>query len=139
MKEISKTEKWLLGGIAIELIIGIVIIAFVYSTYVESISTSELNLEVLAILSSILIPITFLIFIEITRDESWRNFKYNKRISVVIVLLLFAALYLVFTATSIGIINKTTNITNAVKLLYYSLSLCAIILTTLLTIYVYIY
>lgn len=138
-EELTKTTKLLLGMITVVVIIAIVILASIYYTFIPYIPPTELNLEALAILSGIFIPITFLIFVDITRDESWRNLEHYKFISIIILLSLFAALFSLFGAASIGIINTQTSIQNAISLLYISMSLCAIILIAILTIYVYIY
>ena len=133
----SKIAKWTLIIGAIAIIIASVIITYVYVKNIPKIAITESNVEVLATLSSIFASITALVFVDIIRSESWKKFKYGKFTSIIMVLLLIIAIYLLFGASSIGITSSNLSINNTILLMYGSVETCVIILVILLPIYTY--
>ena len=118
---------------------AIIALVYVYLSVITKISPSELNSEVLGVLASIILPVTFLIFIDITKDKSWRKLRGNKVISVGVAILLFLAIYFMFGAGSISILNSPINIKSVIPLMFASIGICVIILIFLISIYIYIY
>ena len=127
---------WFVSG---AVIFAIIIATIIYSEFISKIPSTELNLEVLDVLASIILPITFLIFIEVSKDRSWRKMRYNKIMSVAILICIFIALYFTFGAGSISIINSSQNIYVTIHLMYAAIAISLITLVALITIYVYIY
>lgn len=120
-------------------ILYIIWVTYFYSTNISEITSTESNIEVLATLASIFVSITILVFVDIIRSESWKKLKWNKPISKIMVLLLILAIYLLFGAGSTGIISSTLGMQSTITLMYISISMCAVILTILLSIFVYSY
>ena len=117
----------------------IILITYFYSTNISEIASTESNIEVLATLASIFVSITILVFVDIIRSESWKKLKWNKPISKSIALLLILTIYLLFGAGSTGIISSNSGMQSTITFIYISISMCAVILTILLSIFVYSY
>ena len=120
-------------------ILYIIWVTYFYSTNISKITSTESNIEVLATLASIFVSITILVFVDIIRSESWKKLKWNKPISKSIALLLILTIYLLFGAGSTGIISSNSGMQSTITFIYISISMCAVILTILLSIFVYSY
>ncbi len=133
----SKIAKGTLIIGAIVVIVASIIITCTYFKDIPRITSTESNVAVLATLASIFVSITALIFVDIIKSESWKRFKYNKVTSIIIVLILILAVFLLFGASSTGIISSTFAIQNTILLMYSSIEICVIVLVILLLIYTY--
>ncbi len=136
-KKPSKIAKWTLIIGAIVVIVASILITYTYFKGISTIASTESNVVVLATLASIFVSITALVFVDIIRSEPWKRFKYSKVISVIMVLLVILAVYLLFGASSTGIISSNYAIHNTILFMYSSIEICVIVLVILLPIYTY--
>lgn len=127
---IGKFSLILVGALTI---IFIILIASYYLANISEITPSNQDLGNLTIFASIFVPLTILIFFDIIKSGLWKSFEYSKSITVIVAMLIIAALYFLFTASSISILGTSTT---AIFLLYTSISLSALVLTILITVYV---
>ncbi len=119
--------------VAIAIIISVVLISWVYSTVMPKITSAGSDLQTLTIFGSIFIPLTFLVFVDIIKSESWKELRFNKIGSIIVGIFLLLALYLLFAGASLSIINAQQSVVS----LYLAISISVVILASLFPIYIY--
>jgi hypothetical protein len=118
-------------------IVGMFLLGSIYLTKASGINSSESFFEALSIIAGIIIPLIFLILIDLIKNPSLKCILYNKLILAVISSLILLSLYFVLGAISIN--TFTQNISQAIYLMYGSVVLDAVILTFLLYLHLQIY
>ncbi|MCL5433960.1 MAG: hypothetical protein M1538_03215 [Candidatus Marsarchaeota archaeon] len=119
--------------IAIAIIIACVISGNAYIDGITKITSSGSDLQTLAIFSSIFVPLTFLVFFDVTRQDSWKAFKHSKQALIFLGIFLMFGLYLTFAGASLSIVNAQ----QSVLMIYLALTISTLILFTLLAIYIF--
>ena len=126
--------NFVLQVVATAIIISVGAGSLIYSIVISKITSAGLDLQTLTIFGSILIPLTFLVFVDIIKSESWKEFKFNKIVSIIGGIFLLLALDLLFIGASLSIINAQ----QSVSFLYVAISISVVILVGLLPIYIYV-
>ena len=120
--------------VAIAVIVSVILISLVYSAIMSKITSAGSDLQTLTIFGSIFIPLTVLVFVDIIKSESWKEFRFNKIVSIIVGIFLLLAVYLLFTGASLSI----NNVQQSVPIIYSAISLSVVILAILLPFYIYI-
>ncbi|MEM3423647.1 MAG: hypothetical protein QXE51_03695 [Nitrososphaeria archaeon] len=123
--------EFVLGIVTISVIIAVIVLSYAFLAVISKITFAELDLQTIAIISSIFIPLTFLVFIDVIKTEQWKKANHNM-IPILIFILLVAALYLLFGGAVLSIVNPL----QSVSMIIIAISLSVIILVILLAIFI---